>query len=199
VNDARQLRSGGAARQLKPPFEACVWLRTYSQPARTRGSVPSAPSWSRKMTCHTVEVYFGRVAVAGLLPPPFGLWAARIRLSVPIASPPPAPRPPRVVGGTVKQCAEGHVAHRRFDSSSNTALYGSHIERSTSIRHDPDRNPGRWPVRVSRARQRLSPAGSRLTPSALEPTENRLIEPTELNIRAPCRRPSGPRRGTTST
>ena len=42
----------------KPPDSACVWASTYSQARRMRGSLPSAPSWSRKMTCQAVPRYF---------------------------------------------------------------------------------------------------------------------------------------------
>ena len=48
-----------AAEQPKPPVGAWLCVRTYSHPARTRGSSGSAPSWSRKTSDHVVPRYFG--------------------------------------------------------------------------------------------------------------------------------------------
>ena len=47
-----------AAEQPKPPVGAWLWASTYAQPARTRGSSGSAPSWSRKMSDQVVPRYF---------------------------------------------------------------------------------------------------------------------------------------------
>ncbi len=44
--------------QANPPVRACVWASTYAQPAWTRGSSGSAPSWSRKMSDQVVPRYF---------------------------------------------------------------------------------------------------------------------------------------------